>query len=315
MKIEPLGHERLVEEFIDEIDGVACVKASITPSLLAAFTEEKGWRFPLLLDGEAPLCDQVNASGYAPASSRFGPYCDNITGMNWRLPNGKLVRVGERVVKSTTGYDLLRFFLGSGGRFGVPTHFVLRLRPLCSKSGLLALGGTPERLKQAVAELLRSSYLHWLESIDWIAGDGSPSPWLRLAVHCPQEEWPIFTKFAAELSHRHQLEFQSLEDRKLPLDGLPDLVLKTTPERTISLAEALISNSAGYCVGLCPCGVVHLYLPTTVELPARITELVEPLADSLYELGGDWFSRHLEPPVLHSKEANWLTTLRKEWEL
>ena len=76
-------------------------------------------RFPLILDLHATLEEQVAASGFAPASSRFGPYCDNIMGMNWQLPAGRIVRIGERVVKSTTGYDWFRFLLPGDGRLWV----------------------------------------------------------------------------------------------------------------------------------------------------------------------------------------------------
>jgi hypothetical protein len=109
---------RLFEPFFDSIDGVMCGPATITAADIEPIRISNGFRFPLFLDREQPLCDQVAASGFASSSSRFGPYCDNILGMNWKLPGGRIVRIGERVVKSTTGYDLLRFLLQSRGRFG-----------------------------------------------------------------------------------------------------------------------------------------------------------------------------------------------------
>ena len=92
------------------------------------------------------------ASGFASASSRFGPYCDNIMGMNWKLRDGHVVRIGERVVKSTTGYDLLRFLLNSDGRFGEPVDFVLRLRPDCGTSGVFTLRPEMTRSSAVVAD-------------------------------------------------------------------------------------------------------------------------------------------------------------------
>jgi len=50
-------------------------------------------------------------------------------GMNWRLPDGRIVRVGERVVKTTTGYDWFRFLLHTSHRFGHATDYASRLQP------------------------------------------------------------------------------------------------------------------------------------------------------------------------------------------
>lgn len=123
--------ERLFEPFVDAIDGTACVSASATLAEIEALCAPHRLRFPLILDAKATLRDHVEAATHAPASHRFGPFCDNILGMNWRLPSGKAVRIGERVAKTTTGYDWLRFLLHTGNRFGEPLDYVIRLRPDC----------------------------------------------------------------------------------------------------------------------------------------------------------------------------------------
>ena len=94
---------RCFAPFLDPIDGVLCLPATATAADIQSQARAYKLRFPLLIDLHATLREQVDATGYAPASSRFGPYCDNIVGMNWKLPGGRLVRVGERVVKTTTG--------------------------------------------------------------------------------------------------------------------------------------------------------------------------------------------------------------------
>ena len=114
--MKALTEERLFEPFMDAVDGILCVPATSTAGRVNDEAVSHGLRFPLFVDRQAPLSQQVAASPYAPASSRFGPYCDNITGMNWEMADGRRVRIGERVVTSTTGYDLFRFVLGSGER-------------------------------------------------------------------------------------------------------------------------------------------------------------------------------------------------------
>ncbi|MCA9065926.1 MAG: FAD-binding protein, partial [Planctomycetaceae bacterium] len=96
----------LFGDLFDEVDGVVCVSAGADASTIQNRILDSGLRFPLMMDESHTLADHLAATEYSPASSRFGAWCDNITGMNWRLPDGNVVRIGERVAKSTTGYDL-----------------------------------------------------------------------------------------------------------------------------------------------------------------------------------------------------------------
>lgn len=122
--------ERLFQHHLEPLDAVACVPADATADQLQPHWAAAGLRLPLLTTAEATLWQHVLASSHSPASSRFGSWSDNIIGMNWQLPDGQRVRIGEQVVKSTTGYDVLRFLLESGHRYGRPTDLVVRLRPL-----------------------------------------------------------------------------------------------------------------------------------------------------------------------------------------
>ena len=305
--------ERFFEPFVDAVDGVMCVSAAADAADIAGQSAPQGLRFPLLLQGDAPLSEQVAASAFAPASSRFGPYCDNITGMNWELPDGRRVRIGERVVKSTTGYDLLRFLIGTGTRFGRPLDYVLRLRPACDGGGMFSLHGSPELLETAAAEILRSSFLHWFESVDWIGGNGEP--WLRVGVHCPTREWTIFADFLSSLAGRHGLTMQTAPGDGQVMDGLPDLVLKTTPDRVIPLARKMASDSGVRCIAMCYCAAVHVYLPAGSNFLERVTALIEPESDSLNTIGGYWHSRHVEPPNPCAEESAWIETLQNGWSI
>ncbi|MEI6715266.1 MAG: hypothetical protein WCO60_16025 [Verrucomicrobiota bacterium] len=309
--MKKLLKERLFEAFLDEVDGVSCVPASSTPLELRTQFSPHGLRFPLLHDGISPLFLQVNSSGFPPASSRFGPYCDNITGMNWRLPDGRMVRVGERVVKSTTGYDILRFLLGSGNRYGNPVDYVLRLRPDTGGGGIFRLEGVPGKLSEAVRTILHSYYLHWLESVDWLEGPEAPS--LRVAVHCPNEEWSVFVDFMQGVAFRHGLSVDVQPGQNAVGDGLPDLVFKTTPDRVVSLARELANMGDIRCVALCYCAVVHVYFLGTDNMGARTQTISKSFAPLVEVLGGDWHSRHVVAPLTQIKETAWIAELEREW--
>ncbi|MEI6073107.1 MAG: hypothetical protein WCS31_15040 [Verrucomicrobiae bacterium] len=299
------AQERFFEHFMDPVDGVLCLPAASDAAAIEREASPHGLRFPLLLNRTSPLCAQVASSPFAPASSRYGPYCDNITGMNWELPDGRRVRVGERVVKSATGYDLLRFLLASGSRYGRALDYVLRLRPACDTSRVFCLRGDVAALRSALKTLLQSSWMHWLDSADLVAGD---SPFLRVAVHCPAQEFEAYQNFLSAFSKKFSLALEPLADQAF--DGCPDLVVKTTPEFVADTAFSLAKHPGAKCVALCSCGAVHVFLPDS----AAIAEIVRPIESSLHAMGGHWQSRHVSPGP-SPLEAAWISTLRKEWNL
>jgi FAD/FMN-containing dehydrogenase len=313
VKVTALDHERLFEPFLDEVDGVLCVSAEATAREVARLAEPHGLRFPLWLDPRQSLHANIAAADYTPASSRFGPFCDNITGMNWELPDGRMVRVGERVVKSTTGYDLLRFLLGSGERFGQAKDYVLRLRPLCDCHGAYVLAGQERALEQAVAEILHGPFLHWLDSVDWLVGQDQVAQ-LRVAVHCPGAEFRVFADYVASLAAKHSLDADEKSASEFAPDGLPDLALKTTPDQVIPLCHDLVSRSEIRCTGLCYPGVVQVHLLNAADPVTAVAEIVRCTATRLEQAGGDWISRHAVRPVGSEEEDRWVRELLAEWK-
>lgn len=296
--------ERLFTPFLDPVDGILCLSANSTTAEVCGLP----LRFPLRLDDSTTWREQVHASTHAPASSRFGPYCDNILGMNWRLPSGRIVRIGERVVKTTTGYDWLRFLLHSGDRFGEPIDYVLRLRPDCGSTTHARFDGAQTALRHCISQLLHSGWMHWWDAVDLIV-TGNTSH-VRVIVHCVPEETPVFARQleSIALSTRTQLTLKPLETPMV--DGLPDLVLKATPDRTCDLALELAADSFK-CISLCYSGVVHLYLAPGADLPERAHALAQRVAGQLQAQGGDWHSRWLPstPPCLN--ESLWLQRLEE----
>jgi len=238
-----IAEERFFEHFMDPVDGVLCLPAASDAAAIERQASPHGLRFPLLLDRTTPLCEQVASSPVAPASSRYGPYCDNITGMNWELPDGRRVRVGERVVKSTTGYDLLRFLLGSGSRYGRPLDYVLRLRPACDTARGFCLSGEAASLRSALKELLQSPWMHWLDSVDLVAVD---SPFLRVAVHCPAREFEAYRDFLSAFSKKFSL---ALEPAAEP-DGTPFMTVGDAAHSGQGSSFSKTQGGADACPGL-----------------------------------------------------------------
>lgn len=69
-----------------------------------------------------------NAAGIRTV--RYGASKDNTLRMEVALADGRLIHVGSRSVKQSSGYDLLHLFIGSEGTLGVITEATLKLTPV-----------------------------------------------------------------------------------------------------------------------------------------------------------------------------------------
>ncbi|MCA9961038.1 MAG: FAD-binding oxidoreductase, partial [Anaerolineales bacterium] len=69
-----------------------------------------------------------NASGIRTV--KYGASKDNVLRMEVALADGRLIHVGSRSIKQSSGYDLLHLFIGSEGTLGVITEATLKLTPI-----------------------------------------------------------------------------------------------------------------------------------------------------------------------------------------
>jgi len=65
---------------------------------------------------------------------KYGVTRDYVRGLEVVLPNGKVVELGGKVVKNSTGYALKDLMVGSEGTLGIITKAVLKLIPLPKKA-------------------------------------------------------------------------------------------------------------------------------------------------------------------------------------
>src|SRR6202453_3043433 len=80
----------------------------------------------------------TNAGG--PRCLKYGVTRDYVLGLEVVLAGGRVLRLGGRTHKNKTGFDLVKFFVGSGGLLGVITEATLKLIPLPPYRATLAAG-------------------------------------------------------------------------------------------------------------------------------------------------------------------------------
>jgi glycolate oxidase FAD binding subunit len=82
-----------------------------------------GWR-------AATLGAVVAGAGAGPLRLTQGNHRDHVLGIELATGDGRLLRLGGRVVKNVAGYDLVKLVVGSRGTLGVITAAHVRLKPV-----------------------------------------------------------------------------------------------------------------------------------------------------------------------------------------
>lgn len=102
---------------------------------------------------ERSLGGFVSDAQHAPLWAGYGALKNHVLGATVVTGDGRILRLGGKVVKNVAGYDLLRPVVGGRGRLGVVTSVCLRAFPIPSYERVLMITGAnvPELLEIALA--------------------------------------------------------------------------------------------------------------------------------------------------------------------
>lgn len=100
----------------------------------------------------------TNAGGIRGA--KYGTTRDYVLGLEVVLAGGRVVRTGTGCIKSSSGYDLTRLFVGSEGTLGVITEITLKIHPKpAAFETALGFFSTLEAAGRVVAAIMQSGII------------------------------------------------------------------------------------------------------------------------------------------------------------
>lgn len=112
-------------------DRLAVVEPGVVYASLEKALAQYGFLFP-----PDPASGKVSTLGGNVATNaggvkgaKYGTTRDYVLGLQVVLPDGRIMRTGSKTMKSVSGYDLTKIFVGSEGTLGVITEITLKINP------------------------------------------------------------------------------------------------------------------------------------------------------------------------------------------
>ena len=201
-----------------------------------------------------------------PLRARYGAVRDNVLGLEVVTGDGRVLRVGGRVVKNVAGYDLVRLFTGSRGSLGVITRVSVRLFPRPEADVTMVFEGRVEEVLE-VARMVRASPLPVAAAELVVRGAGVAAGEAELAVRVlggREEADDVCSRLVAgigaapgrtmrggesEVFHRRRIGWEGRSPLVVRLAALPGQAAATM-ERAREVAGGIGGEVAGDVLGV-----------------------------------------------------------------
>ena len=128
--VDTIRMNRVIE--VDPPNFSVTVQSGITLKVL----EEELKKHGLALNQEqgslkiATVGGSISTAGFSRKHNKYGTISDRIMSLEVVLADGRILRTGQKVLYTSTGYRISQLFVGAEGTLGIITEATLRVEPL-----------------------------------------------------------------------------------------------------------------------------------------------------------------------------------------
>jgi glycolate oxidase len=170
---------------IDEANQMAVVEAGVRLMDFYKAVEEAGLFFPPHPGDESAMVGGVIATNAGGSRAvKYGVIRNYVKGMEVVLASGEILTLGGKIMKNSTGYNLMNLIIGSEGTLGIVTKAVIYLlpQPFLIRSLIIPF----DELENAI----ESVPLMGREKILPMAVEFMPSDLIRITEEYLKKKWP-----------------------------------------------------------------------------------------------------------------------------
>jgi glycolate oxidase len=175
---------RIIE--VDKPNQMIVVEPGVLLMDLYKRVEEEGFFFPPHPGDETAQIGGVIATNAGGARAvKYGVVRNYVRGLEVVLPSGAIIHLGGRLMKSSTGYNLLNLMIGSEGTLGIITRAVIQLMPSPQLSRSLIIPYAElEQAIDTVPDLITSKILP-------LAVEFIPKEVIQITEKYLRKQWPV----------------------------------------------------------------------------------------------------------------------------
>ena len=224
---------------IDEENLMVVVEPGVLIMDLHEETEKLGLLYPPDPGQESgSLGGNISTNAGGVRGMKYGVTRDFVQGLEAVLPNGDVIRLGGKLVKNSTGYELIDLIIGSEGTLAVVTQATLRLVPKPRHTALIYVPFQSTRAAaKAVSEMVRRKVVPF--ALEYMPRHAVITAERYLERSLPDHDHPAYLLIGVEGNSEEELEGKLETAGEVCMEeGAVDAYVADTQARQQQLWEA-----------------------------------------------------------------------------
>jgi len=265
---------RLVE--IDHENQMAVVEPGLTLREFAKAVEEAGLSFPPHPGEESAMMGGLIATNAGGSRAvKYGVIRNYVRGLEVVLPRGQVIRLGGKLMKSSTGYSLLHLMIGSEGTLGVITQAIIQLLPAArfTRSLVIPFGDLESAIESVPLLLNRKIMPMALEFIE--------KEVIRITEDYLDKRWPCavgetYLLVVLDASSEDEMDRVSQAVAEVCLEkGGSDVFIADTPkkqETVLEIRSKIYEAIKSYTIEILDISIPRVEIPKHVRRVREVSE-------------------------------------------